>query len=56
MVGRGNSNNIHLVLESNSGLTAKYYLYVFRLTNEYLFANEAKKIACLVDKITKLVL
>jgi hypothetical protein len=33
MVSGGSSNNIHLVLESSGGITAKYYMDVYRLVN-----------------------
>lgn len=56
MVSNGNSSNIHLVLESSGGLTAKYFMDVYRLVNEYLFTNETKKTAYLIDKIADAVL
>ena len=56
MVSEGDSNNIHLVLESTSGLTAKYYLEVYRLINEYLFMNETKKTSYLIEKMTDLII
>lgn len=56
MISSNESNNIHLVFESSGGVTAKYYMDAYRLVNEYIFVNETKKTAYLIEKITDLII